>query len=405
LSDDLTAVFRISATVKEPVKYSALRKAVEITSNRFPYFSVSLGSGLFWYFLEYNNKLPRIQVEEELPCAFAVNRKDELLYRVIARGTRISVEFIHILTDGGGAMEYLKSLLYTYLKLVGYNNISPGDIILPETEISGEEYEDDYNRFFRKLPPPLKMLKAWHIPYRLNKKPRMRVIRAEVYSGEILEIARKHKVSLTEYLVSVYLLSLQKIYLEEKEKRKNQRHHVLRVEVPVNLRSKFPSRTMRNFSLYVLPELDMRLGIYSFEEILKSVHHQLQISSDIKQISRFLSSNVSYEKLFIVRILPLFLKKLAIASIYRGFASRRWTGIITNLGLIALPGEMQQFVDSFEIIPPPPNPNVKVSMALVSYKDKMRICFCNLTQSNEIERMIMKHLTDEGVHVRIIYNN
>jgi NRPS condensation-like uncharacterized protein len=405
LSDDLTAVFRISATVKEPVKYSALRKAVEITSKRFPYFSVSLGSGLFWYFLEYNNKLPRIQVEEELPCAFAVNRKDELLYRVIAMGTRISVEFIHILTDGGGAMEYLKSLLYTYLKLVGYNNISPGDIILPETEISVEEYEDDYNRFFRKLPPPLKMLKAWHIPYRLNKKPRMRVIRAEVYSGEILEIARKHKVSLTEYLVSVYLLSLQKIYLEEKEKRKSQRHHVLRVEVPVNLRSKFPSRTMRNFSLYVLPELDMRLGIYSFEEILKSVHHQLQISSDIKQISRFLSSNVSYEKLFIVRILPLFLKKLAIASIYRGFASRRWTGIITNLGLIALPGEMQQFVDSFEIIPPPPNPKVKVSMALVSYKDKMRICFCNLTQSNEIERMIMKHLTDEGVHVRIIYNN
>jgi NRPS condensation-like uncharacterized protein len=405
LSDDLTAVFRISATVKEPVKYSALREAVEITSKRFPYFSVSLGSGLFWYFLEFNNKPPRIQVEEEIPCAFAVTRKDELLYRVTARESRISVEFIHILTDGGGAMEYLKSLLYTYLKLAGYDNISPGDIILPETEISGEEYEDGYNRFFRKLPPPLKMLKAWHVPYRLNKKPRMRVIRAEVYSGEILEIARKHKVSLTEYLVSVYLLSLQKIYLEEKEKRKSQRHHVLRIEVPVNLRSKYPSRTMRNFSLYVLPELDMRLGIYTFEEILKSVHHQLQISSDIKQISRFLSSNVNYEKLYIVRILPLFLKKLAIASIYRGFASRRWTGIITNLGLITLPGEMQQLVDSFEIVPPPPNPKVKVSMAIVSYKDKMSICFCNLTQSNEIERMIIKHLTDEGIHVRIIYNN
>ncbi|MCK7532471.1 MAG: hypothetical protein MZV63_16275 [Marinilabiliales bacterium] len=131
MSDDLTAVFRISATVKEPVKYSALREAVKITSKRFPYFSVSLGSGLFWYFLEFNNKLPRIQLEEEIPYAFAVNRKDELLYRVTARERRISVEFIHILTDGGGAMEYLKSLLYTYLKLAGYDNISPGDIIPP----------------------------------------------------------------------------------------------------------------------------------------------------------------------------------------------------------------------------------------------------------------------------------
>ena len=102
MSDELTAVFRITASLKEPVRFSAIKEAVEVTSRRFPYFSVSLGSGLFWYYLEYNMQLPRIQTEEKIPCtAFAAKRINEPLYRILIKKNRISVEFIHILTDGG----------------------------------------------------------------------------------------------------------------------------------------------------------------------------------------------------------------------------------------------------------------------------------------------------------------
>jgi NRPS condensation-like uncharacterized protein len=155
----------------------------------------------------------------------------------------------------------------------------------------------------------------------------------------------------------------------------------------------------------VSPEIDLRLGTYTFEEILRSVHHQLQISTDIKQISRFLSSNVSSEKLLIVRILPLFIKKMVIYAIYRGIASKRLTGLVTNLGQVTLPGGMEDMVDSFELIPPPPNLKVKINIALVSYKDKLRICFANITQSRELERHILKHLSDAGIHVKILNNN
>jgi NRPS condensation-like uncharacterized protein len=406
ISEDLTSVFRITASLKEPVRYSAIKEAVAITSHRFPYFSVSLGSGIFWYFLEFNGQMPRIQVEEEIPCtAFAVKRKNEPLYRVIIKGKRISVEFIHILTDGGGGMEYLKSLLYTYLTLIGKHVSLTGEIILPGTPVSKEEYEDGYIKFFQKLPPPAKLVKAWHLPYKLNKRPMLRVLRAEVKIDEILEVSRKYKVSLTEYFVSVYLFSLQKIFISAKEKNKKEMRKVLRIQVPVNMRNKLPSRTMRNFTLFVLPEIDVRLGTYTFEEILRSVHHQLQIGTDIKQILRFLSSNVSYEKLLIVRIMPLFIKKMVIASIYRKLASKRWTGMVTNLGLVTLPGDMEDMIDYIELIPTPPNQKVKAGCALVSYKDKLRIGFCNITQSHELERNILTHLTDAGIHVKILNNN
>jgi NRPS condensation-like uncharacterized protein len=399
-------VFRITASLMEPVRYSAITEAVAITSKRFPYFSVSLGSGIFWHFLEFNDQLPRIQVEEEIPCtAFAVKRKNEPLYRVIIKGKRISVEFIHILTDGEGALEYLKSLLYIYLTLTGKQISSSGDIKLPTMPVSEEEFEDGYNKFFQRLPPPSKLVKAWHLPFKLNESPGMRVLHAEVKVDEILEVSRKHKVSVTEYFVSVYLYSLQKIFVSWKEKSKKENRKVLRIEVPVNMRKKFPSRTMRNFSLFVLPEIDLRLGTYSFEEILSLVHNQLQISANIKQISRFMSSNVRYEKLLIVRLLPLFIKKMIITSIFKNLASKRWSGLVTNLGLVTLPGGMEEMVDSFELIPPPPNSKVKVCSALVSYKDKLRICFCNITQSSELEKHIFGHFTDAGIHVKILNNN
>ena len=99
---------------------------------------------------------------------------------------------------------------------------------MPESPINEGEMEDGYKRFFKKkIPPPGKLTKAWHLPFKLNEKPRLRVIRTVIDLCKLLEIARSHNVSVTEYIVSVYLFSLQKIYQEEKEKVKKQRRGVL----------------------------------------------------------------------------------------------------------------------------------------------------------------------------------
>ena len=406
MSGELTSVFRITVFLKKPIKFSAVREAVEITARRFPYFSVSLGSGLFWYYLEFNRQLPRIQTEEKIPCtAFAAKRKNEPLYRILVKENRISVEFIHILTDGGGAFEYLKSLLYTYFRLTGNKIQVTEGIILPESPITEGEMEDGYKRFFRKkTPPPVKLTKAWHLPYKLNDKPRLKVIRSEIALDKLLEIARRHNVSVTEYIVSVYLFSLQKIYLEEKEKVKKQTRGVLRIEVPVNLRKKLPSKTMRNFSLFVLPEIDLRLGVYSFDEILKIVKYQLQTGADIKQIVRFLSQNVGHEKSPFIRLLPLFIKSMAISAVYRKLGSNQCSGILTNLGCVKLPKEMEDLIDSFELVPTPPNTHVKISCAMVTFRNQLHLNFGNISRSTNFEMHFLKHLTESGIPVKVLNN-
>jgi NRPS condensation-like uncharacterized protein len=407
MSGELTSVFRITVFLKKPIKFTAIKEAVEITSRRFPYFSVSLGSGLFWYYLEYNHQLPRILTEEKIPCtAFAAKRRNEPLYRILVKENRISVEFIHILTDGGGAFEYLKSLLYTYFRLNGNNIPSNEEIILPESPISEEEIEDGYNRFFRrKIPPPGKLTKAWHLPFSLDGKPRLKIIRSQITLDKLLEVARSHNVSVTEYMVSVYLFTLQMIYLEEKEKVKKQKRGVLRIEVPVNLRKKFPSKTMRNFSLFVLPEIDLRLGVYSFDEILKIVTYQLQTGADVKQITRFLSQNVGHEKSPFVRLLPLFIKSMAISAVYKRLGSNQCSGILTNLGRVMLPEEMEDLIDAFEVVPTPPNTHVKISCAMVTFRNQLRLDFGNISRSTNFEMHFLKYLTESGIPVKILSNN
>jgi NRPS condensation-like uncharacterized protein len=242
------------------------------------------------------------------------------------------------------------------------------------------------------------------LPFNLAEKPRLKVIRSEISLDKLIGVARSYNVSVTEYMVSVYLFSLQKVYLEEKEKVKKQKRGVLRIEVPVNLRKKFPSKTLRNFSLFVLPEIDLRLGVYSFDEILKIVQYQLQTGADVKQITRFLSQNVGHEKSPFVRLLPLFIKSMAISAVYRRLGSNQCSGILTNLGMVKLPAEMEDLIDSFELVPTPPNTHVKVNCAMVTFRNQLRLNFGNISRSTRFEMYFLKHLTESGIPVKVLNN-
>ena len=52
----------------------------------------------------------------------------------------------------------------------------------------------------------------------------------------------------------------------EKVPRRSRRKPV-KVLLPVNLRTLFPSRSLRNFASYITPEIDPRTGDYTFSEI------------------------------------------------------------------------------------------------------------------------------------------
>ena len=74
---------------------------------------------------------------------------------------------------------------------------------------------------------------------------------------------------MTEYLNAVLLWAL----LEKQKNDRVFRPKPVTLALPVNLRSFFPSKTLRNFISMVYPSIDPRMGEYTFEEIVTQVHH------------------------------------------------------------------------------------------------------------------------------------
>jgi NRPS condensation-like uncharacterized protein len=397
---ELTSVFRVAVELKDRIKAKQFLEAVHSLEERFPYYKVKLKAGFFWYYLEPGNLPIRVLPDQGLPCrAFD---KHELMFRVLVKDNRISVEFSHILTDGTGAFEFLKTLLLSYFEKCRLTIPASLSFLHPGEIPSEEEHEDAYKRYFKKIEAgPPKIPKAFHVPFRLRETPRFDILTAVIPLENVLQKAKAYEVSLTGYLVAVYLHSLQHIYEQQSSFQKHTARKIIRIEVPVNLRRIFPSRTMRNFSLYVMPGIDLRLGHYTFEEILKIVYHQMHLETEKKLISKMISRNVSGEKNSFIRSVPLFLKSLILSKLY-ALGTSQYSGVVTNIGKIDLGPEINNLINTFIFIPPPPNKILKVNCAVAGFDNKLVLTFGNITTSKELERQFLTFLTAQGIPVKLM---
>jgi hypothetical protein len=389
LSDrTVTLVFRISAGLTERVSLPELEQALANLAPRFPYYLVELRKGFFWYYLEpLPDQLPVPVADSKYPCLnMHVRRRGRFLFRVRAYRSRIAVEFCHVLADGSGALTYLKAILMEYYRLRGIPSPDPQDVFRPGQEPSPEESEE-----------------AFHFPALSLLPGQYRVTTGILPLTAVLAMAKEWGATLTEFLVSVYFASLQDMfYLLPAPVRRGMHPHIA-VEVPVNLRKIFPSNTMRNFSLYVLPILDTRLGFYEFPEIVKRVHHYMQTHVHRKNISMQIARNVSSGRKLVVRALPLFLKGLAAKLVYKRMGEDTISGFVSNLGRVELPEPLASHVERFEFIPAPSR-RCKTNANVVSWKDNLYVCFGSLAASTDLERLFFTRLTAMGLSVAVESN-
>lgn len=398
ISQELTSVIRISVQLHERIKAKPFRDAVNAIEDRFPYYKVLLKKGAFWYYLEYQNLPVPIKVDTGVPCR-KFNRK-ELMFRILVKENRINVEFSHIITDGTGALEFLKTLMFTYFEKCGIRLQEKNFLHLDGT-CSEEEYEDAFQKYFlRTTTPHVNIPNAFHLPFALNPRPRFSILIGILSLNLIISKAKEYEVSLTEYLIAVYIFAVQEVYYEQPPEVKRRSNKMARIEVPVNLRQLFPSKTMRNFSLYVLPEIELSWGRYTFEELIKVVHYQMQLKLDIKQINNIISRNVGGEKNPFVRAIPLGLKTFFLSKLYLQGTSK-YSGVLTNLGKIDFSPEINKLIKRIVFIPPPPSKLIKVNCGVTGFGNELVCSFGNITVSRELEKFFFSFLIKQGIPVKI----
>lgn len=400
-SDVSPEVFRVMLTFDEPIRLPALETALARIARRTPYYQVHLRRGLFWYYLERHDRLPEVHLLPGTPVSpIALERPQEPLYRVQVRDRRLAIDFSHILTDGFGALRMLVSLGAEYLRQCGVEVPGNDYLLDPEEEAAPGEFEDAYRSAYRKgLPAPESLSPAYHLPG-IRSWRRYRTITGRVPVAGVRSAAKSRGVSITEYLTAVYTDALSRIHDAQMDSRIRPRRHVIRVEVPVNMRRFHPTETMRNFSLFVMPEIDLRLGSYEFEEILRAVHHAMRHQLEEKQLGRQISRNVAGEQNPIVRVVPLFLKDWYLSFLHDRLGDNLYSGVISNLGVVAMPEEMAAHVEGVGFVLGP-NPVLKKNLAVVSFGEELSLTFGSVIERRDLERIVFRTLVSHGVPVTV----
>ncbi len=342
--------FRLSVTLDEPIDRAVLQSALDITVRRFPSIAVRLRRGAFWYYLEEIPKAPLVLAEKPYPLVrtpFDDVRK--CAFRVIAYENRIAAEFYHAITDGNGGLVFLKTLAAEYLQQKhGISIPSGGDILDRLEQPKEEELEDSFQKNSGKIEASRKESNAYHFrgtqEYDGYCTNTTFLLNAPLISAE----AKKRGVSVTVFLTAALMsatLKDQAASIRNPYRRRN-----VKVLIPVNLRKIFPSCTLRNFVLYAIPEVEARLGEYSFDELCRIVHHQLGLTVTEKEMRKRIAVNVNVERLTILKLAPLFLKNLVMRTVFNLVGERKSCFSFSNLGIMKLPEPMRGHVRRMDFV-------------------------------------------------------
>jgi NRPS condensation-like uncharacterized protein len=406
LNERETTLFRLTACLDSPVNVTCLNRALSNIMKRFPYYNVNLKRGVFWYYFDESPRLPRVEQDSRFPCMkMTIRRRTRYPFRVRAWRNRVSVEFSHILTDGTGALIFLKALLGEYVSLQDQIRSPLEGIPYKGRAPHPEESEDAFVRYLDKsIPQPRKEQKAFQFPGSGEARGVYWITTGTVPFDALNREAKARSVTITEFLTAVLMEVFQDYLFSLPEKQRRRVAAPIAILIPVNLRRIFPSRTMRNFFLSVTPYIDPRLGRYSFEEICDKVMHYMRFDMDRKFLSQQISRNVKGEMNLAARLLPIFLKDCIMPFIYHTFGKSTYTTTLSNVGNITLPPEVGHHVRNLLFLPNPPAGKTKVKLGICGYDGRINITFGRVTHSSLVEREFFRKLRRMGIPVRVESN-
>ena len=400
---DFSSVYRLSVVLKEEVDPQVLQKALDMTLPRFPTYKAAIRKGLFWRYLEPNNRPgPFVQEDVKNPCQpmyFKANNR--YLVRVYYYGKRIALEAHHSLGDGTGGMCVLQTLTATYLRLLGHQEIANGGFVLDiHEEPDKEELEDAYMRYANaRVCPPRLGEKAYRV--RGTKEPfyTLNIVDGILSVAQVMAVAKKYNATITEYLNAVLLYAL----LQKQEEDKPVRQRPVKIAMPVNLRRFFPTITLRNFITMIYPGVDPRLGEYPFEEIVTQVHNYMRYYINEKLLRGDITTNAATQRNPFIRVVPLFLKDFAVRTFYTKIQDKNSSAGLTNMGALKVPEGMKPYIERFDIYMGQPY-STRTNCAIISFGDILTINFASSIVETDVERHFFRKLVKDGIHVKIESN-
>lgn len=398
-----TATFRLAAILYNNINPEQLQKALESIMKRFPSMAVSMRKGMFWYYFETNPNKPLVHLESSSPCR-AIDEEDNngYLFKVLYYKRRIAVECFHALTDGYGAIEFLKALVFAYLKLEYPDMEAENMIKVAGEQINQEELEDSFKAYYEsdiRVQPRPGDVHAQQIVGTPMRKNSIIVSHGRMSASQLNQIAKNRGATITVYLTAILVMSINNM-----NRQRTKRKRPIVVAVPVNLRRIFPSDTMRNFSYFVNVVVKPSENL-TLDQVIQQIKKQMDEGLKKETLYNHIHHNVRFEKNMILRLVPNVIKDLLLKQV-RTFKSKKVvTTTLTNPGIVHMPDAMKAYVEHFECVLYASKPHY-INTAVCSYNDNLVISISRAMQEQELVDYYFDYLTEEsGLSIKLYSND
>lgn len=396
--EDMTNTYRISVELTETIKPELLQEALSIVLPKFSGFNVRLRTGVFWYYFEENNKpAPKVKEETLFPCRYIrPNKNQSYLFNVTYFENRINLEVFHVLADGMGGMNFARELTYQYLRLV--HPELKGEVEDKLSELTSLNTEDSFAKYYKKNKAKgYQKGNAYTIKLKKLEEGEFGVMHGLINIPELKVATKKYGVSINEYLVAVFAWCTYEQCLKKMPSKRP-----IRISVPVNLRSYFPSNTTRNFFVMVSAEFHPTEKEYSFEDVLGIIQKSLKEQINKDHLEEVFSLSVANEQNRFLRIVPLFIKNIVMRHVYNRSALANTT-TITNVGFVQIEEPYEPYVKMIRsFLPMSKGQNIKGTIN--SYKDTLVFTFTTIFSDTMLQREFFRKIVEDGVTVQIETN-
>lgn len=392
------SVFRLSCTFRKEIDPEILQTALNVTINRYPGFAMTLKRGAFWFYFEEMEKTPTLHPEQNYPCQM-VDPETEggFLFRVTWFQKRVNLEVFHVISDGTGGMEFLKTLVYYYLLLSG-EDVKPGDNVRTlGRKPTSEERENSFLRYYDPQIPSDRADDSVALHYRGTQFPlgHSRAIHVRTKTAPLLTLSREYGVTITEYLTAQFMRSFFDVMRDMTDSEKP-----VKISVPINLRKLFASDTLRNFTYFVNIGKPLSSADEPLEDTLQYIKTQLRAVCTRDALVPRLNPNVSSEKNPFLRAAPLSIKQLVLREAHHILGDNLFTASLSNLGIVRLDESMHKHIRNFDF-GLSCSDSIPLNLSLLTWDDTAYMTFSSNVEERDVERTFVRKLSNDGLALQI----
>lgn len=390
MQEDWMSIYRLSYYLKEDVIPEVLQMALLFTMIRFPIFRTSVHKGFFWNYLNGVNKHFKIEKEENTPCSkINISKFGTQAFRVCFYKKRISCEFFHLLADAYGGMIFLTTLVNEYLRLLGKNVSYNSYALNPLTIAVEEEWEDAFLKNMKdEGEGSLIESKALSLDGKLSLIRPCQVLHFDLYLERLHQLAKENDVTINELLLTFLFMVLSL---------STSKDGFIKIQVPINIRKFYPSKTIRNFSLYNTISIQKK-DIKNFYDVLIEVKKQSREKINKEKVDGLIYH--SYHLVKSLSFIPLFIKKPIANFIYRHFGDKSSTTVLSNLGKINIPSELSKEVTEADFVLGT-NLTNKILFSVVTINDVVNLTLSKFTTNKSCENNLYNLLKEYNLIMRV----